>query len=84
MDSTKHKDWVSKFEIKNPSEVALRVLKTGKRSKFIELTEEFNQENILALIEKILGGDARSISLRTGLPDFAEELWIINNYFYKF
>ena len=37
------------------------------------MTQDFSREGVLKLVEKILGGDTRSVSLR-GIPDFAEEL----------
>lgn len=38
------------------------------------MNEDFSINGIKKLVEKIIGGDARSTTLRSGLPEFAEEL----------
>lgn len=38
------------------------------------MAKDFSVPNTKSLIEKILGGDARSVTLREGLPNFTEEL----------
>ena len=42
----------------------MRVLKTGRRTKYYKLEKDFSAETTNQLIEKIFGGDARSHSLR--------------------
>lgn len=73
INSSVHKDWVSKLGVEDSSKLNVRVLRTGRRVKYIEMGDEFSKENVLKLVEKILGGDTRSVTLRNGLPEFAEE-----------
>lgn len=74
IDSSKHRNWVEKMEIQDNNDLQVRVLRTGRRTKYIEMTEDFSKEAIVKLVEKILGGDARSVSLRSGIPEFAADL----------
>lgn len=73
IDSSKHKDWVEKLGIEDPKKIHIRVLRTGRRTKYIEMSDDFSKKNVVMLVERILGGDARSISLRSGVPTFAED-----------
>lgn len=73
INSDLHKDWVKDMEVEK-GKLVVRVLKSGRRTKFIKMKEEFSIEGISDTIEKILGGDARSVSLRKGLPAFTSEL----------
>ena len=75
INSSVHKDWVQKMGVEDTSKLNVRILRTGRRVKFIEMGDDFSRENVLKLVEKILGGDARSVTLRSGLPEFAEEAW---------
>lgn len=73
INSSVHKDWVQKMGVEDPSKLNVRVLRTGRRIKYVEMSEDFSTDNVLNLIEKIIGGDARSVTLRNGLPVFAED-----------
>ena len=72
INSSLHKDWVAKLGVENPNVLNVRVLRTGRRIKYIEMSDDFNAKNVLRLVEKILGGDTRSFTLRNGLPEFAQ------------
>ncbi len=74
MNSSLHKEWVDKLEIEDPTKLNVRILRTGRRTKFIKMASEFSVSNVENMIEKVLGGDARSIPLRSGVPAFTEEL----------
>ena len=74
IDSSKHKDWVEKLDIEDNGQLQVRVLRTGRRNKYIPMTGEFTRNNISKLVEKIIGGDARSYALRSGIPEFAKDL----------
>ncbi len=57
----------------NKNEV--RILRTGAKPRFTKSEyEEPTGQNFSKMVEKILGGDARSTMLRAGLPAFSEEL----------
>jgi hypothetical protein len=52
-----------------------RILRSGPKPKFIKSEyEEVTGANFVKMVEKILGGDARSNMLRQGLPIFSGEL----------
>ena len=38
------------------------------------MNDDFSEKAIRKLLEKIMGGDARSKPLREGIPEFTEEL----------
>lgn len=53
----------------------VRILRTGPKPRFTKSEyEEANGQTFSKMVEKILGGDARSTMLKTGLPEFSEEL----------
>lgn len=74
INSHKHKDWVEKMGVQNKDKVTVRVLRTGRRVKYIEMEEDFSTKGVQRLIERVIGGDTRSVNLRSGIPEFAEEL----------
>lgn len=38
INSLKHKDWVEKLGVEDKNKLTVRVLRTGRRSKYIEMT----------------------------------------------
>lgn len=72
IDSKKHPGWAKQMDA-NFGE--LRILRTGPKHRFIKFEYDSpTGENLAKMIEKIVGGDARSTILREGLPNFSEEL----------
>jgi len=68
-----HSEWRKTLELKETSR-QVRVLRVGRRNKWIKSEKDYSKANVLKLIEKILGGDSRSKALRQGLPSFTEDL----------
>lgn len=59
----------------DPSRNEVRILRTGAKPRFTKSEyEEINGQTFSKMVEKILGGDARSTMLKSGLPNFTEEL----------
>lgn len=58
-----HEDWRKKLELE-PTGRQLRVLRVGRRNKWINHQGGYSYAAAQDLIEKILGGDARSHALR--------------------
>ena len=52
----------------------VRVLRIGRRNKWIKMEDAYSKDGVMKTIEKILSGDSRSKPLREGLPTFTEEL----------
>lgn len=74
INSKKHPKWAQGLEA-DPAKPEVRILRTGPKPRFTKSEYELvSGENFAKMVEKILGGDARSSMLRAGLPEFAEEL----------
>jgi hypothetical protein len=43
INSSKHKDWVEKLTVEDKNKINVRVLRTGRRHKYIEMTEDFSR-----------------------------------------
>jgi hypothetical protein len=59
----------------DPNKNEIRILRTGAKPRYTKSEyEDVNGQTFSKMVEKILGGDARSSMLRSGLPNFSEEL----------
>lgn len=74
IDAKKHQDWKQKLDIQGDHYPQVKILRTGPRLKYINFDYEgFVPQNFTKMVEKIIGGDARSNMLREGVPDFSTE-----------
>ena len=74
IDSKKHPNWAQQMGVESDQN-ELRILRTGPKPRFTKFEyEQATGENFVKMLEKILGGDARSTMLRQGFPVFSEEL----------
>lgn len=59
----------------DPNKNEVRILRTGAKPRFTKSEyDEINGQTFSKMVEKILGGDTRSTMLKSGLPNFSEEL----------
>lgn len=74
IDAKKHADWKQKLDIQGDHYPQIRILRTGPRLKYINFDSEgFSPLAFTRMVEKIIGGDARSNMLREGVPEFSSE-----------
>ena len=73
IDSSKHTHWNKEFGVEGEG-LAVRVLNPGRRKRFVKMEEPFGYKAVERTLEKIIGGDARFVNIRTELPAFAVDL----------